>query len=86
MKKESTDRGEALALEPFSRYECHISIKLLLKYTRRRYTRLPNVSFDKFTGLHYASIFGLVEVTRALIEMDGIDINCVDDTHATPLI
>ena len=86
MKKEPSDHGKALALKLFSHYECHISIRLLLEHTLGQY-RLPSiVDFYKFTGLHYASIFGLVEVARALTMMTGIDINGMDETGATPLI
>ena len=74
MKKQLTDRGQTLALKLFSRYECHISIRLLLKHTLGQ-NRLGYIAdFYKFTGLHCASIFGLVEVARILTIMDGVDI------------
>ena len=41
--------------------------------------------FYKFTGLHCASIFGLVEVVGALTEIGG-DINGLDETGSTSLI
>ena len=86
LKKEPSDRGKTLALKLFSHYECHISIRLLLEHTLGQY-RLPSiVDFYKFTGLHYASIFGLVEVARALTMNTGIDINGMDETGATPLL
>src|SRR6202012_5169393 len=86
MKKEPSDRGKTLALKLFSHYECHISIRLLLEYTLGQYRLRSIVNFYKFTGLHYASIFGLVEVARALTMMDGVDINGMDETGATPLL
>jgi len=85
LKKQLSDGGKTLALELFSHYQCHISIRPLLEHTLLWYYLESIVDFYKFTGLHYASIFGLVEVARALIIMDGVDINGVDETGATPL-
>ena len=86
LKREFTDCGKTLALKLFSHYERHISIKLFLEHTPGR-SVLPSITeFYKFTGLHYASIFGLVEVLRALTKMNSVDINGMDETGATPLI
>ena len=86
LKREFTDCGKTLALKLFSHYERHISVKLFLEHTPGR-SVLPSITeFYKFTGLHYASIFGLVEVLRALTKMDSVDINGMDETGATPLI
>ena len=85
MNKDLSEEGKRLALELFSHYKYHISISLLSKHMLRC---IPlNFSFlgRRFTGLHYASIFGLVEVAKALIKMGGVDINCRDGTDATPL-
>jgi len=83
MKKEPTDRGKALALKLLRNYDHHVSIELLLK----RAPGYPSVENSyRFTGLHCACMFGLVGVARTLTEMDGVDINCLDDTDATPLI
>jgi len=87
MRKELTDRGKALALKLLSRYECHISIGLLLEHMlgRHRFSSLGH--FHLFTGLHCASIFGLVEVfTSFSIVVDDISINCMDGTGATPFL
>jgi len=85
MQKEPTDREKMLALELFSHYGRHISIKLLLEHTLG-YSICSIVNSYKFTGLHCACMFGLVDVARALIEVDGINIDCVDDADATPLM
>src|SRR5205807_5061158 len=81
MKKEASDLGTKLALDLFSDYERHISIKLLLRDTLDSYlySLIYRAGFPKFTGLHYASIFGLVEVVRILTEMPGVDVNGIDD-------
>jgi len=86
MKKGLTDRGKALSLGLFSRYERHISIRILLEYTLGPYPLRSVVHFYKFTGLHCASVFGLVELVGALIKMDGIDINDRDEISDTPLL
>jgi len=86
MKKGFTDRGGTLALNLFSHYKCHISTRLLLEHTLgQRFIRSIGDPY-KFTGLHHASMFGLVEVAMALTMMDGLDINAIDETGATPLL
>ena len=86
MKKELSDSGKTLALKRFSNYQCHISIRLLLEHTLGWYYIYSIRDFYKFTGLHYASIFGLVEVVKALTIMDGVDINGVDEIGVMPLL
>ena len=86
LKKEISDSGKTLALKLFSHYQCHISIKLLLEHHLPPFSYPGPMDFYKFTGLHCASIFGLVDVMRALIIMDGVDINGVDEIGATPLL
>ena len=86
MREELTNRGRILALKLFSRYECHVSIRLLLEYTLGRHHLRSIAQFYKFTGLHCVSLFGLVDVARALTMIDGVNINGTDETGATPLI
>jgi len=86
IKNQLTDVGKALALKLFSHYECHVSIRPLLESMLDRDFVSTIVEFRKFTGLHFASIFGFVEIARALTMMDEININGVDETSATPLI
>ena len=83
MKKEFTHRGKMLALKLFSHYERHISVKLLLEHVIG--SSISIINSYKFTALHCACMFGLVEVASALIEMGGVDLNCIDHTGATPL-
>ena len=80
LRKGFSDGGKALALKLFSSYERHISIRPLLEKVVGIDPVRSIVNFYKFTGLHFASIFGLVEVAMALIKMDGVDINRVDET------
>ena len=85
MKKEPSDGGKTLALKLLSRYECHISIRLLLEHTIGSYHFDSIVNIYKFTGLHFASIFGLAEIAEDLTKMDGIDVNGIDEAGARPL-
>jgi len=85
MKRDLSNCGKTLALKLFTRYEYHISIRLLLERILGWSYPHPIVNFYKFAGLHYASIFGLVEVARALVMIDGVDINSIDETGTTPL-
>jgi len=84
MKKQPSVGGKTIAMRLFSHYENHISVSLLGRHTQPWYSHDPIER--KFTGLHYASMFGLVEVARALLEMDGVDINALDETEATPIL
>ena len=86
MKKEFSDRGKTLALKLFIRYEGHISIRPLLEHTLGEYALYFTGGFYKFTGLHCASIFGLVEVARDLIKIGGVDIDGMDEIGVTPLL
>lgn len=86
MKKQPSTRGTALALELFTQYERHISARLLLEHTLGQNFLDSIPDFSRFGGLHCASLFGVVEVVRALMEIDDVDINRVDDTGATPLL
>jgi len=86
IKNQLTDVGKELALKLFSRYECHISIRPLLENMPIDDPLHSIVGFRKFTGLHFASIFGLVEIAKALTMMDCVDINGVDETGATSLL
>jgi len=86
MKMQLTDSSKILALQLFSRYECHMSIRILLGHTLGQNPLGSIVDFYKFAGLHCASIFGLAEVARALTMVDGVDINSIDETGATPLL
>ena len=86
MKQEPSDRGKTLALKLFSCYKGHVSINLLVDHLLSWYTVSSIVDECKFTGLHCASAFGVIEVVKALIMMDGFDINSMDETGATPLL
>ena len=85
MKKELSHNGKTLALKLLSRYESHISIEVLLDHMLDQCAIHSIEGLPRLTGLHCASIFGLIEVVGALIEMGG-DINGMDETGSTSLI
>ena len=80
-KKELSDNAKCLAFKLFGQYYNHISVRLLLE---SRYIYRSS-DYSRFTGLHCASFFGLVEVVRSLIEAGGFDTNQGDHLDATPL-
>ena len=86
LKKERSDCAKLLALKLFADYSNHISSKILLKAQE---SHPHTVAFDKrslFSGLHCASLFGIVEIVADLVEAEGCDINQKDCLGNTPLI
>ena len=85
-KRELSDCAKLLALKLFNDYGNHISIKILLE---RDSPYLHMTDFNKlslFSGLHCASVFGIVEIVASLIKVEGCDINQIDCTGNTPLM
>ena len=83
-KRELSDRARSLALKLLKEHFSHISTKLLLAHVRN----LGLGDFDtcsRFSGLHCASFFGIVEIVAILIEEECYDINEGDFSGRTPL-
>ena len=83
-KRELSNRARSLALQLLGEYDGHISRSLLLQ----EIWYLPLKELDEyslFSGLHCASLFGIVEAVAALIEAGCYDINQEDDLVNTPL-
>jgi len=84
-KKDLSDYVKLLALKLFDDYNHHISIRTLLEHKGYSNTidldRLP-----LFSGLHCASLFGIVEIVPGLLEVEGCDINQRDCVDNTPLV
>jgi len=88
-RREATRDVVSLALQLFSQIESHISTRLLLAGLISRTSRsIRDIPVDSplFTGLHCASIFGIVEVARCLIGQPNCDPNGRDFLGITPLI
>jgi len=85
-KRGLSDCAKLLALKLFDDCNNHISIKTLLEaWIGYSFT----IDLDKprlFNGLHYASLFGIVEIVTGLIEVEGCDINQRDCIDNTPLV
>ena len=86
-QKGLSESVKLLALKLFDDdYDNHISTKLLLK-AQKPLSR--TVVFDKpsqFSSLHFASVFGIVEIVADLVEVGGCDINQKDCVGNTPLV
>ena len=83
-KRELSDCGRLLALKLLAGHDGQISTKLLLAQVKY----FPIWRFDtlsRFSGLHCASFFGIVEVVTGLIEMECYDINEGDFLGRGPL-
>ena len=92
-KREASGEVVSLALEFFRGIEnrWHISTMLLLEDTiptTGRYCRYfsMNDSPIGFTGLHCASVFGIVEIATALMNQPNCNLNKRDFLGTTPLI
>jgi len=83
-KRELSDCARSLTLGLLKEHYGKISTKLLLAQV----WHLDLTNFDtysRFSGLHLASFFGIVEVVAALIEEGCCDINEGDFSGCTPL-
>ena len=90
-RREAPRDVASLALKLFSKIESHISTKLLLMDLiprTGRYSRdIPiNGPLIGFTGLHCASVFGIVEIATSLIGQPNPGLNKRDFLGITPLI
>ena len=85
-RKDLPDCAKLLALELLDDYNNDIPTKTLLE-GQEAYSN--GVYFDKlhlFTGLHCASLFGIIEIVTNLMEVEGCDINQRDCVDNTPLV
>jgi len=83
-KKELSDCARSLALQLLQECDGHISIKYLLEEQRYRYPKGTCGSLT-FSGLHWASFFGVIQVVNDLIEMGCYDTDGLDFFEHTPL-
>jgi len=80
---ELSDHAKSLALQLLGQYNNHIAATLFLQTQSPDF--IPGTN-HLFSGLHYASHFGIEEVVAALIGMKGYDINQGDCEGLTPLV
>jgi len=82
-----SDRAKSLVMALFGQYGNHISARVLIEDQVENPSPFVTMEDDfVLSRLHCASIFGIVELARALIEMEGCDINQRDSARFTPLI
>ena len=82
-KRELSDYGRSLALELFKEPYSRISTELLLWHANLGHHNHDTCT--PFSGLHFASFFGIVELVAALIEVGGSDLNGEGCFDCTPL-
>jgi len=85
-KEDLSDRAKLLALQLFNSHNHLISTRILLEAQGRHRYRLDLDKLSMFSGLHCASLFGIVEIVASLVEVEGCDINQKDCTGYTPLV
>ena len=85
-KRNLSNCAKLLALKLFEDYKNHISIKILLEAQKEASWVVDFDKLSQFTGLHCASLFGIIEIVAILIEMEGYDINKKDCVDNTPLL
>jgi len=84
--KELSDHGRVLALELLNQYECHVSgLSLLNQVLLPRNIESIGAS-TRFSGLHCASFFGILELVTSFINAKGCEINQGDCAGNTPLL
>ena len=83
-KKELSDYARSLALELLKGDYCPILTKLLLTQVKDLYLGKFSTC-SRFSGLHCASFFGIIEVVATLIETGYYDLNGRDSLGYTPL-
>jgi len=83
-KRELSDCGKSLALKLLQEPYSQISTESLLKHATLYGADVHDIC-PRFSGLHCASFFGIVEVVATLIEEGGSDINGEGYLGCTPL-
>ena len=91
-KKHLTEGVKQLALRLLRRDAGHISADILLReesvdfwsWSDQRHGKHPDLR--GFTGLHYISYMGIIEIAIAMLDMKVWDLNGRDSNGATPLM
>ena len=84
-KRDLSDYAKQLALRLLGDYSNHISPRILFNKERVDYFKYYSDKPLLFSGLHYASFFGIDEIVSCLVEVAGRNINEKDCTGSTPL-
>jgi len=82
---ETSDRARAIALDLLNNYEGHVSAVSLMNQVWDP-SHVAGMGADmRFSGLHCASFFGIVELVASLANVQGCEINQGDCAGYTPL-
>jgi len=84
-KRDLSDCAKLLALKLFNSSN-RISTKILLEAQKENSYALDFNKLHLFSGLHCASLFGIVEIVTSLIEVEECDISQKDCVDNTPLV
>ena len=84
-KRDLSDCAKLLALQLFDSCNHHISTRILLEAQKWFGYDPDSGGRSLFSGLHCASIFGIVEIVAGLVKVEGCDINQEDCASGTPL-
>jgi len=74
-RRDLSDSAKLLALKLFDDYNNHVSTRTLLGAQKDSSYAIDFNKPHLFSGLHCASLFGIVEIVTGLIEVGGCDIN-----------
>ena len=85
-KRELSDCAKQLALKLFDLCSNHISARILLQTQHKLFYYNANSNRPLFSGLHWASIFGIDEIVAGLVKVEGCDINQDDCMGKPPLM
>ena len=85
-KRDLSDRAKLLALKLFNDHNNHMPTKTLFQAQKPYWHTGDFGKIWLFSGLHYASFFGIVEIVASLVEIEGCDINQMDFRGSTPLV
>ena len=81
-----SDHARTLALELLNDYEGHLSAVSLLKQVLHP-SHVGSIGYSpRFSGLHCASFFGIIELVTVFVNAKGCEINQCDCTGKTPLL
>jgi len=84
-KRDLSDCAKLFALKLFDGHNNHIPTQVLLQ-AQRVYLYVDYDKLSLFSGIHWASMFGIVELVASLVEVEGCDINKADCAGDTPLV
>jgi len=85
-KRDLSDCAKQLALELFDDNSNPTPTKILLRAQKIYCHAVDFDKFSLFSGLHYASFFGIIEIVADLAEGKGCNINQMDCGGNTPLV